>query len=138
MLLNAVVQLTGSCTSVILRRDQDQARERYLERADLLERDARQIDAMPAYARTDAIDQGVKSLMDAAQFYRECAAECTKETPFDVARNTGDGQARGFARALSALCREQFGYPLYGTVATVASVVLECDITREAVREWCR
>jgi hypothetical protein len=69
-------------------------------------------------------------------FNRKLANDCVKETPFDVVRETGDGEARGFARALSMFCREQIGQPLYDMVAKIATVVLERDISVVSVREW--
>jgi hypothetical protein len=68
MLLNAALQFSAQCISVIPRRDQDDARERFLERAAMLEHDAQRISAMPSHFRTDADVEGSESPMNAARF----------------------------------------------------------------------
>jgi len=81
----------------------------------------------------------VKCLANAVWFYEELAASCAEESPVVVARDTGDPEARFFALALSTFCREiGLGTAPYGIVATIATVVFNREITRNAVREWCR
>ena len=37
---------------------------------------------------------------------------------------------------LASVPRELFGDFLYGTIATTASVALNCEITKDTVRSW--
>jgi hypothetical protein len=50
----------------------------------------------------------------------------------------GDKAAMGFAIHIAKLMCDLFGSPKYGTVATLVSVGLHCEIELTAVREWCR
>jgi len=46
--------------------------------------------------------------------------------------------AVGFVVNISQTIRNLFGSPMYGTVATIASVVLQREIKASVVREWCK
>jgi hypothetical protein len=70
--------------------------------------------------------------------YFELEAAVLSGTALIVDRDTGDPEARYFTIMLSAKARHIFGGPLYATVAKIASVVLERQITTTAVKEWCR
>ncbi len=90
----------------------------------------------------------------------DAAAMIDDNDPLVVERNRGDAEARGYVICLAETCRELFcgpdpvtGQPvtlyrtaagnlvmstaLYTTVATIASVGLERNITARAVRQWC-
>jgi hypothetical protein len=106
--------------------------------AKLIAFDAKRFDGMPSYARTEMIDRGIRSLIEAAGFYHDLANESVVENFFSVYRDTGDGEARAFAMALSSYCREVIRQPLHGIIARIATVVLDRDITENRVRDWSR
>jgi plasmid stabilization system protein ParE len=135
LLIQEVLKITKERAYVIPRRDADEARKHYLEIAAVLKRDAKRFAPFPQmYSRTNA-----DCLADAARFYDDLVASLTEESPVVVARNTGDPEARFFALALSTFCRDNgLGKAPYGIVATVATVIYDREITRDAVREWCR
>jgi hypothetical protein len=139
LLVGAILEITKERPYVIPQSEIDKVRKQYLKNAAILKRDAERFALAPANAEPAAWSGKASCLVDASQFYDDLAASLTEESPFVVARNTGDPEARFFALALSAFCRENgLETAPYGIVATVATVVHNREITRDAVREWCR
>jgi hypothetical protein len=60
------------------------------------------------------------------------------DDPLVVDRDRADAEARGYTICLLATCRDLFGGPMWRTVARIASVTFEREITAEAVKEWSR
>lgn len=58
------------------------------------------------------------------------------QPPLLVENHIKDDEARAFVQALSAETKDLFGEVLYGTVATVATVALDQEISERQVRNW--
>jgi hypothetical protein len=100
------------------------ARRPYSEQAALLRQDAETLAAEGDRA-------AAKRLVKAAEVY---------ERRGDKFFLFGHGQTAevGFAVSIAKLMSDLFRSPMYGTVATLASVAFDRQIQRDAVREWCR
>jgi hypothetical protein len=80
-----------------------------------------------------------KNVEEAAQFCDEMVAEIKNQKAFDplvVDRpgHRGHRAARGYVLNLAG----QISKPLYGTLATIASVALNCSVTKQRVIDWTR
>lgn len=53
-----------------------------------------------------------------------------------VKKHNDNDPARAYVILLASVPRELFGDFLYGTIATTASVALNCEITKDTVRSW--
>ena len=58
----------------------------------------------------------------ADHFEGEACREGNTDSPLIVKRHSDDDRGRAYVRVLGALTRKLFGSPLFGTVATTASV----------------
>jgi hypothetical protein len=77
-------------------------------------------------------------LIAADHFEGEACREGNTDSPLIVKRHSDDDRGRAYVRVLGALTRKLFGSPLFGTVATTASVALQQEINWQQVREWLR
>jgi hypothetical protein len=80
---------------------------------------------------------------EAADFYDEISENIINQKTqggdsFTVERDFGNRAPRAYIRLLAPETRMLFGTPLYGSLATVASVALGCTVTTPQVREWAR
>ena len=85
----------------------------------------------------------IKNVERAAGFFDYSAASTLMAgshfPPIKRARHKKNLHARGYVRSLATVTRKLFsGGPLYGTLATVASVALEKDITKDQVIDWTK
>ena len=85
----------------------------------------------------------VKSIEGLLDFSSYSAASTLKTgshfPPVKRARHKKNLHARGYVRSLAIVTRKLFsGGPLYGTLATVASVALAKDITKDQVIDWTK
>ena len=85
-------------------------------------------------------DIHANDIEQAADFCDEIVDMLSKIKAFEsrlaVTRNYGNPEARGYVIQLSIETKNLFGKQLRGTLATVASVALNKEITREQVRKW--
>jgi hypothetical protein len=78
-----------------------------------------------------------KSVEEAARFCDEATAEIIKQKAIDplvVDRPGHHRAARGYILNMAG----QIGKPLYGTLATIASVAVDCSVTKQQVIDWTR
>jgi hypothetical protein len=78
-----------------------------------------------------------KGVEEAAQFCDEAVAEIINQKAIDplvVDRPGHHRAARGYVLNLAG----QISKPLYGTLATIASVALNCSVTKQQVIDWTR
>lgn len=78
-----------------------------------------------------------KNVEEAAQFCDEMVAEIKNQKAFDplvVDRPGRHRAARGYVLNLAS----QISKPLHGTLATIASVALDCSVTKQQVVDWTR
>lgn len=61
----------------------------------------------------------------------------TLDSPWVVENHIEDDEDRAYVQALGQKTKYLFGKTLYGTLATVASVVLDRPINWSQVRKWC-
>jgi hypothetical protein len=87
-----------------------------------------------------SIDPEKKVVLDmAARLLDEIATrEGNTDSPRIVKQHIHDDEARDHVRKLSHLVRKLFNSPLYGTVATIVSVVLDRKISWQQVRDWTK
>jgi hypothetical protein len=82
-------------------------------------------------------DEQRQRLMDAAETYRQLAEGLDRwPASLVVERDRGDPADRWLAIRLTQACQLIFKTPLYGSVATIMSVVLGRKIGARAVRQW--
>jgi hypothetical protein len=142
LLMNVILDLRKLRVNVIPEREAEAARRYYLDMSAVLRRDAARI-AAGRRALSHADDESMFSgnsecLIEAATFYETLAGEVSKGSMFRVGRDTGDGEARAFAMALCKIFRDGFGMPAaYGTIATIATVVLRRPVSKSRVTDWC-
>ena len=80
--------------------------------------------------------EDMRKLADAAAVLERLAQE-EQEAMLELPeRNRGNALARNITGELVKVCRRIFGTPLYGCVATIASVALESDISESTIRTW--
>jgi hypothetical protein len=74
-----------------------------------------------------------------AEYFEELARkEGNTDSPLVVKLHRGNGHHRAYVRVLGDLTHKLFRGPLYGTVATTASVALQQKISRQQVRDWLK
>ena len=80
--------------------------------------------------------EDMRKLDDAAGVLERLAQE-EQEAMLELAeRDRGTALARNITGELVKTCRWIFGTPLYGCVATIASVALETPISESTIRTW--
>jgi hypothetical protein len=107
------------------RKQAEQERDRWLALADELDRHATTLDSK--YLHT---------LMVAAQAYRDQADKVYTASSVMALKHKHDGRARWVVLTIADACQRLFSLPMYGTTATIASIVLGCDITSRRVQQW--
>jgi len=115
-------------------------RSRYLAKAEELESDASAIMATPGARRQTERHRQTKRylrLLDAADVYKEYAAERYWADSLTSLERAHDGRARWVALTIGHKFRELFGSPMYGLTATITSVVLRRTVEPRTVRQWC-
>ena len=93
--------------------------------------------ANPEYS-TAKRDECWRRLREAAETYRDYAHETHTAAARTALRRKHDGRTRWVALAIANKLHELFGLPMYGTTATITSVMLGRTVTLRAVRQWCR
>jgi hypothetical protein len=78
-----------------------------------------------------------KNVEEAATLYDEAAVEIIKQKASDPTVVDRPGHHRA-ARSYVMNLASHISKPLYGTIATLASVALNCSVTKDQVREWSR
>jgi hypothetical protein len=87
---------------------------------------------------TVRIERIVRDLLNAASAYRELDTLAAADTLFDRRRFESDKMvAIEFVTNLARVTYVNFGEVMHGQIATIASVVLNRKITRDAVVGWC-
>jgi hypothetical protein len=115
-------------------RQVEEQRGRYLAKAQELESDAIAIMAAPG-ARKQT--ERYLRLQDAADVYKEYAAERYWANSLMSLERRHDGRARWVVLTISQKFRALFGSPMYGLTATITSVVLGRKVAPRTVRQWC-
>jgi hypothetical protein len=80
--------------------------------------------------------EDVRKLNDAAALLEQLAQEGQEAMLELPERDRGNALVRNITGELVSLCRRVFGTPLYGSVAIIASVALESDISESTIRTW--
>jgi hypothetical protein len=77
-----------------------------------------------------------KNVEEAAQFCDEAVGALIQQKldPLIIDRPGKHRTARAYVLNLAG----QISKPLYGTLATIASVALDCDVTKQQVIDWLR
>ena len=91
------------------------------------------------------IDKKVQDLLDAAMTYDELTWNPVTSTgkSLFLEGGRGDVEARAYSVVMAGMIQSIFRPPnlhavrMYGVVATLATVVLDRDVDRDSVREWC-
>jgi hypothetical protein len=78
-----------------------------------------------------------KQVEEAAQFFDEAATEIIKQKAVDPLVVDRPGHHR-VARSYVLNLADQVSKPFYGTLATIASVALNCSVTKQQVIDWTR
>src|SRR5262249_4244330 len=110
------------------RRQVEQQYDHYLEKADELERDTLTMVGNPEYS-TAKRDECWRRLREAAETYRDYAHETHTAAARTALRRKHDGRTRWVALAIANKLHELFGLPMYGTTATITSVMLGRTVT---------
>jgi hypothetical protein len=84
----------------------------------------------------------VKALSITAEYFESEAisAGVDANSPYTLKRRSGkpeDNSVRGRGRALASISRELYGSFQYRTLASVATVALQTNVTPRSVRNWC-
>lgn len=83
-----------------------------------------------------ANSEDVRKLNDAAGVLEQLAQEGQGAMLELPARDRGNALVRNITGELVGVCRRIFSTPLYGSVAIIASVALESDISESTIRTW--
>lgn len=89
----------------------------------------------PELAR--ALETAAAYLDKSGRYIKE---QSQKESPYTIKRSSrarGDDTTRGRVRALAMGAKAIFGSYEYGSVATVASVALQTNVSAKSVENWC-
>jgi hypothetical protein len=118
------------------RRQAEQQRDHYLEKAHELKRDALTMVANP---ECDAAkrDERWRRLQEAAETYTDYAHEISTAAMRTALDRKHDGRARWVALSIANKSHELFGRGMYGLTAIIVSVVLGRTVTLRRVRQWC-
>jgi hypothetical protein len=116
------------------RREIEQQRNHYLDMANKLRDDARimlnHVDLSFEMKRPLALETSAQAYEDYA---REVCAENFGEMALERQR---DGEARWVALTIGSKFRTLFGESMYGSTATITSVVIDREINTQTVRKW--
>jgi hypothetical protein len=113
------------------RKQAEQERDRWLVKADELERDAATMGFGPFWELTEA-----------ARTYRDHADKVYTAGIAMASKYRQDGRARWVVLRIADTCQRLFDSPrygpsaMYGTTATIASVVLRRKISKRRVQQW--
>jgi hypothetical protein len=123
-------------------RQVEEQRRRYLAKARELQSDAVTMIAAPRRflgggGGTRKQDERYRRLLDAADVYKEYAAERYWADSLMSLERRHDGRARWVALTIGEKFRALFGSPMYGLTATITSVVLGRKVAPRTVRQWC-
>jgi hypothetical protein len=114
-------------------RQVEQQRDYYLGKAAALLDDAT---AMQRSWRDEWLERHEK-LAAAAQAYQAYAAEVYAISSPMALERKHDGRARWVVLSISSAFHTLFGHRMYGSTATIASVILGREIDTRTVRFWC-
>jgi hypothetical protein len=113
-----------------------------------IEWDLKRVSAVCAALRVQKTELFELGLWDEAAKLREIIEQCEhlldlqlesihSDDPIIIARKRGDPEIRTYVVQLYELGFALFGTPLYGTLATIANVVFNCEtVTGPMVRDW--
>jgi len=116
-------------------------KQHYREQVDSLRQAIDELDRLgiegvsPALPRYATVLPGLSS---AAEYYARHADSLEVAPDMLVERHRTDPKLRGFIRYMLGVSNHLYGQPLYGTVATFASVLFECPVSDDIVRRVWR
>jgi hypothetical protein len=134
LLLIAALSLYNDTSRAISRGELDGMRQHWRRRALLL----REIQAELAGFCTDISDPMLAGLVAAAEFCNQKAEAAASNSQLVVDRHRTDPRLRAFLVELIGITRRLFDRPLYGVVATIASVLFDCEVSPSLVRSITR